>query len=257
MKFTLSKKTYTILFALMIVLMLITFYIEKKYSPSVTTIPFESDYAQSSIMMAKKSVDDAKGRMFFKGEKPKDGRVFETEAIKLVKEKNFDDVAEKPKDPFTQLAEMARTKNRTFVNLKETDLNKKVFVSSGSFDDMKIKEYDVMSSSSNLSMIYAPCDFMVFKTSSSWKHFSDTYKIRESIDVDFSKENAVVILSKSDLPPGIFKIAGVSYEGDEAFIDYRVDVFEMADNNKDAMTNFYSAVAVSKKAKSIKLRQIR
>ncbi len=255
MKLNISRKTFIIFFGLMIVLMFVSFYIEKKYSPSYAPPHIDMDYAKTNIMMAKKSIEEAKGRINFSGKRPQSAEVFDTESIKLIKEKGFKEISEKPQDPLTKLAELARTKNRTFVNLKEEDLNKKISPNSTSIDNFKVVEYNVLSSSSNISPIYAPSDYIVFKTSSSWKAFTETHKIREAVDVDFSKDNVVVIISKSDLPPGIFKITGVFTEGDTAYIEYRVDALEMAEDNPDAKTNFYSAVRVSKKFKNIKLRQ--
>ncbi len=255
MKLNISKKTFILLFALMIALMFVSFYIEKKYSPSYTPPHIDMDYARTNIMMAKKSVEEAKGRMSFSGAKPQSAEVFDTEAIKIIKERKFEEVSEKPQDPFTKLAELARTKNRTFVNLKEGDLNKKISPNATSIDNLKVKEYDVLSSSSSISPIYAPCDYIVFKTSSSWKSFVETHKVRDTVDADFSKDNVVVITSKSELPPGIFRITGVWADGDTAYIEYRVDVLEMAEDNPDAKTNFYSAAKVSKKFKNIRLKQ--
>lgn len=256
MKFKLSKNTYLSLFAIMVILALVSLYIEKKYSPSYMPVIPDADYAETNIAMAKNAVEQMKGRMSYKVD-VSSVDVFNTEAIKIIKEKKFEDVAEKPVDPFTQLAELAKTKKKTYVTLNESDLNKKIAPNESSFEKLKVMEYDVSTSSSSISPIYAPCDFIVFKTSSSWESFKNTHKIRDDVEVDFSKENIVLLVSKSELPPGIFKIEKVSYETDTAVINYYVDVFEMADENPNAKTNFYSAATVLKKYKNIKIKQIR
>ncbi|MCX7905820.1 MAG: hypothetical protein N2446_03870, partial [Elusimicrobiales bacterium] len=84
-----------------------------------------------------------------------------------------------------------------------------------------------------------------------------SHKIREEINVDFSKENVIVITSKSELPPGIFKITNVTYQNDTAIINYTIDVLEMAENNPHAKANFYTATTILKKSKTIKLNQTR
>lgn len=251
----LSKKTYIILFVIMIFLAIISIYIEKRYSTPFIPPP-EIDYTQTNIKMAQNSIEQAKGRIVNSQVDISSKEVFNTEAIKLIKDKNFKEILEKPKDPFSQLAELARPKNKTYVTLKESDLNKKIAPNQTAFEKFKIIEYDITSSTSNTSPIYAPCDFMIFKTSTSWESFSNIHKIKNKLTPDFSNENVLVIVSKSELPPGIFKIEEVVYEKDTAIIKYRVDVLEMAEENPNAQTNFYSATTVLKKAKEIKLKQI-
>ncbi len=256
MRININKKRFVILVVFVILLVFLSFYIERRYSSFHMPMLSDMNYAQANIMMAKRSIDDIKGRMAFDGTKPSSAQVFETQAIKLVKDRDFEGVAEKPIDPFTRLAEMAKTKKRSFVNLKESDLDKKIPPNASSVDNLKVMEYNSLSSSSNISPIYAPCDYMIFKTSSSWNSFSQTHKIRNEVNPDFSNENVIVIVSKSELPPGIFKIMGVSSDKDSLYIEYRVDVLEMADDNPNAKPNFYSATIVQKKFKNIKLKQI-
>lgn len=251
----LSKKTYIYLFLIMIFLVVVSIYIETKYSKPFIFTP-EIDYAQANIKMAQNSIEEAKGRIINQQLDISSKEVFNTEAIKLIKDKNVKEVLEKPKDPFSQLAELARPKNKTYVTLKESDLNKKIAPNQTAYEKFKVIEYDITSSNSNTSPIYAPCDFMIFKTSTSWESFLNIHKVRNKPNPDFSKENVLVIVSKTELPPGIFKIEEVFYEKDIAIVKYKVDVFEMAEENPDAKTNFYSATTVSKKVKEIKLKQI-
>ncbi|MCX7641145.1 MAG: hypothetical protein N2Z20_00740 [Elusimicrobiales bacterium] len=255
MRFKVTKNTYIYLFIIMIILAGVSIYIEKKHAPSIPIIP-EIDYAESNIIMAKNAIEQAKGRLNYQVNVAST-EVFNTEAIKLIKEKKIDDIAEKTLDPFTQMAELAKTKRKTYVNLKESDLDKKIAPNPSSFERLKVMEYDVSSSTSNASLIYAPCDFAIFKTSPSWESFKSLHKIRNDVKVDFSKENIIVIVSKSELPPGIFKIDNVIIQGDVAIVNYRVDVLEMAEDNPNAKTNFYSATTVLKKVKSIRLNQVR
>lgn len=251
-----SKKIYILVFVAMIILFLISFYLEKRYSPSYQPIARDVDYAQTNIALAQNALDQMKGRMRYNVDITT-ADVFDTEAIKIIKNKRFENVAEKEVDPFTKLAELAKTKKKTYVTLKESDLERKIAPNASSFEKLKVMEYNLSSSSSSISPIYAPCDFIVLTSSSSWESFKSSHKIRDEINTDLSQENIVVLISKSELPPGIFKISDVSYEKDTAVINYYVDVFEMAEENPDAKTNFYSVVSIPKKYKNIKIRQVR
>lgn len=255
-KLKLSKELYLALFGIMLFLIIVSIYIEKRYTAKTFIEKPEIDYAQTNIRIAQQTMDQLKGRILNYNVDISSKNVFDTQAIKLIKDKNFKEIVEKPKDPFSELAELAKPKNRVYVNLKESDLDKKIPPNPTAYEKFKVINYDITSTTSNISPVYAPCDFMIFKTSTSWESFLNAHKVRDNITPDFSKENVLIITSKSELPPGIFKIEGISYEKDTAIINYKVDVFEMAEENPDAKTNFYSAITIPKKIKEIKLRQI-
>ncbi|MEF3280304.1 MAG: hypothetical protein K6357_04990 [Elusimicrobiota bacterium] len=254
----LNRKLYILLFAFCVVLIVTYAIIEKKYSARSVVTPFETDYAANAIAQARVSLEDIKRRNIEKiNISSKD--VYETEAIKLIKNKNFIEVAEKELDPMTRLAEMAKSKNKVYVNLKESDLNKKINL----YDNIKKSEKintvvvpDIGKEFSNITPIYAPCDYKIFTTSNSWSEFISHNRVRENIAVDFEKEKIAAIISKSELAPGIFKIDSVKIEKNKATIFYRVDIFELSEDNKNSKRDFHSATKIPKTVNIITLQQI-
>ena len=234
-----------------------TLLIYRKYSGNhyAFDVDKETEVMWSEADRARKNIEDIPRRM--RESDISNRNVVDTQAIKLIKEKGFEDIAEKPVDPFKELAEKEKARRQTYVKLHESDLKKHIVLSTASFDNMKIKEYQISSqAASGYQMIYAPCDYIVFKSSPSWIEFINNHKVREKINPDFSKENVVVIVSKSELPPGIFRVKDVSFDKKTAFVNFYVDVFEISEENPEARPNFYSAVKVPK-GFDIKLRQIR
>lgn len=252
------KAVYIVFFVFLFVLLVIYIYIEKKYTTK-NFIPIrEVDYAQVAIQSAKQSMDDLK-RSNIDSLKPSTSAVYETEAIKLVKNKDFNDVAEKELDPMTKLAELVKSKNKNYVNLKESDLNKKINLYENISKSEKINTVvvpEMGKETSSITPIVAPCDYKIFKTSSSWSSFIEYNRIRDRVNADFLKEDIIIIISKSDIPPGVFKIDSVKIEKNIATVLYRVDIFEISEDNKNAKRDFYTATKIPKSVKKIKLKQI-
>ena len=251
------KKVYLISFAIFFILMGVYFYIENKYSSKSVAPDLDKDYAAVAIEEANNALANARNPVAKIDTTTVD--VYDTEAIKLVKNKNFVDVAEKPVDPMTQLAELAKSKNKVYVNLSEKDLDKKINLYENIKKSEKISSVvvpDMGKDLSNITPVYAPCDYKVFKTSASWNAFISHNRVREKPSVDFSKENIVTIVSKSDLPPGIFKIDSFNNKDRVITILYRVDVLEIADDNPNSTRDFYSIVKIPSNYSRIEIKQI-
>lgn len=252
------KIGYVVFFVVLFVLLIVYVYIEKKYTAKNFVPVREVDYAQVAIKSAMQSMNDLK-RSNISSVKPSSSDVYETQAIKLVKSKDFDDVAEKELDPMTKLAELAKSKSKNYVILKESDLNKKINLYENISKSEKVNTVvvpEIGKETSSITPIVAPCDYKIFKTSSSWASFIEYNRIRDNINVDFLKEDVVIIISKSDIPPGVFKIDSVKVEKNIARVLYRVDIFEISEDNKNAKRDFYTAAKIPKSVKKIELKQI-
>ena len=251
------KKVYLISFAIFFILMGVYFYIENKYSSKSLAPGLDKDYAAVAIEEANNAMANARNPAL--GIDTKTVEVYDTEAIKLVKNKNFVDVAEKPVDPMTQLAELAKSKNKVYVNLSEKDLNKKINLYENIKKSEKVSTVVVPEMGkelSNLTPVYAPCDYKVFKSSIEWNGFIAHNRVREKPDIDFSKESVLAIVSGSELSPGIFKIDSFEKKDKNIIVYYRVDVFEIADDNPNSKRDFYSIIKIPKGYAKIELKQI-
>jgi len=256
-----NKKIIYLFVIIGIIIAFIYYYFDKKYFKNTIDIPKRDvDYATEAIIKAQQSIDSMKTLHPMKKIDKSKVRVFETQAIKIVKDSKFEEVAQEPVDPFTQLAEMAREKKKPFVSLSEKDLDKKVNLYDKINNSEKIKTVNVPKMGedllSSITPIYAPCKWQVFKSSSSWESFLQQYRVREKPEIDFSKNYLLTIVSLSELPPGVFKIDSYELSGGTLKVKYRVDILEIAEENKDAKRDFYSVIKIPQNYKSIELIQI-
>ncbi|MBP7795180.1 MAG: hypothetical protein KA059_00165 [Elusimicrobiales bacterium] len=254
------KKIYLFLFIFFIVLMVVYLLIQRKYSSRMVITPPNVDYAAAQIAQANRSINDLK-RAHIDDVDTTTVRVYDSgSSIKIVKNDGFGGVSEKPVDPFTQLAEMAKEKNKVYVNLKESDLDKKINLYADMKTEKKLKKVvvpEMGKEPSSITPIDVPCDYKIFQSSSGWKSFTEHNRIREKIsDINFNKEQVVILISKSDIAQGVFKIDSVSIKNNTATISYRVNVFEISDDNPDAKRDFYTAAKIPKNIKNIELKQI-
>jgi hypothetical protein len=240
--------------------MIIYVIIERNYrTAEVVNIP-DSDYAANQIAQANKSIDDLRRAQIDDVDTSTVKVYVSGAAIKIVKNKDFGGVLEKPVDPFTQLAEMAKEKNKVYVNLKESDLNKKINIYSDMNMNTKLKKVVVPEMGQDVSSITPidiPCDYKLFKSQSQWKSFTEHNRIRENLsNINFDKEQIVAIISKSEVAPGVFQIDNIDIKDSVAVVSYRVNVLELSEDNPDAKRDFYTVARIPKKVARIDLKQI-
>ncbi|HAT71299.1 MAG TPA: hypothetical protein DCS63_00605 [Elusimicrobia bacterium] len=195
-------------------------------------------------------------------------------AIMLVKEMSFDGVAEAPKDLMSVLSEMSggdKSKPAP-VAIKDSDLDKKITVEGVAGKEVRrpaasMPELGRQPGREGVTLLNAPVDYKIFKSSETWRAFTASRKCRPALAAgsggtpaaspfaspDFSRYSVVVLVSVSELPNGIFKITGVERTGKELRLDYRVDPLAMAAGGDQH--DFYSA-AVIPKGVPLKLRQV-
>jgi len=195
-------------------------------------------------------------------------------AIMLVKEKTFGGVAETPKDLMSLLGELGGGDKRkpAPIAMKDADLDKKITV--GGLPDREprlaastMPEMGRQPGNEGVTLLSAPVDYKVFKSSETWWTFAASRKCRSASEAgsglkpepssfaspDFSRDAVVVLVSVSELPNGIFKIVKVEKAGKELRLDYKVDPLAMAAGGDQH--DFYSAAVIPKNL-PLKLRQV-
>jgi hypothetical protein len=181
----------------------------------------------------------------------------------LVKSGEFEGVAEDPQSIMDTLAEMSGANKYKIapVHLTDADLRKKLLLTSpeklrplNSSAVLRPGESAAPLHAGGKSLITAPVDFQLFKSSETWQAFTDSHKGRFPA-ADFSREQMLILVSVSELPSGIFKVAGVKKTAREAVVSYRVDPLAMSAETGAKEKDFYSAAAVPKDL-AVRLEQI-
>lgn len=179
----------------------------------------------------------------------------------LVKEKNFSGVAETPKGMMDLLNDMGgggRDK-KPLIALKESDLDKKISVpvspvkrpANGA---APMPELGRNPGQEGVTLLGAPVDYKLFKSSETWWAFANSHKLRAAAP-DFSSSDLLILVSVSDFPSGIFKIAGVAAGKKETLVTFRVDPLAMSPETPREQREAYASAAVPKKI-PVKLQQV-
>ncbi|OGR42536.1 MAG: hypothetical protein A2X35_12010 [Elusimicrobia bacterium GWA2_61_42] len=231
--------------------------------------------AQEALAAAKYS-GGARGSMIPSFRQGLSSAAVKTEgAIMLVKERSFGGVAEKPKDMLEVLNDLSGgNKGKPApIALKDADLDKKITVGGEPGKEPRLASSSMPElgrgpAQEGITLLNAPVDYKIFKSSETWWAFAGSRKCRSNPEAwgglkqavsplsgpDFAKESVIVLVSVSELPNGIFKIMTVEKTGKELRLDYRVDPLAMAAGDDD-QHDFYSA-AVIPGGLPVKLRQV-
>lgn len=202
--------------------------------------------------------------------------VYSAGAINVVKDSEFSGVAEKPKSLTEMLSDMAGGSKRgpAPVRLKDSDLDKSVRLLGGAEDEKSLKtgpmpELGRGAANEGVTMLSAPVDFKVFRSSETWWAFANSHKCRSDLkdagsikpapspisSPDFSREYVLILISVSELPNGIFRIMRLDRAGGAVVVSYKVDPMAMAAANEVPQHDFYTAVVIPRSA-SVKLSQV-
>lgn len=186
-------------------------------------------------------------------------------AISLVKDGNFAGVAEKPKGMMETLEELGGGDRRkpAPIALKDSDLDKKIQPVGDPGKEPRLAgqampELGRRPGQEGVTLLKAPVDYKVFKSSETWWTFAATRKCRSTAEPaagfktplssfaapDFSRDAVLVLVSVSELPNGIFRIVKVEKAGKEAVVSYRVDPMAMAAGAESDQHDFYSGAVV-------------
>ncbi len=198
-------------------------------------------------------------------------------AIRVVKDKRFNGVAEKPKSMMDMLNDMGGGKKGkpSPVRLQDSDLDKRVRQLGGPGNEASLKtasmpEMGRGAAQEGVTLLNAPADYKLFKSSETWWAFANSHKCRaDSLETgsgsrpltfstisapDFSHEYVLVLISVSDLPNGILRITGLGKNGKDLVVSYRVDPLAIAAGDVEARHDFYSAAVIPRTA-AVKLSQ--
>ncbi len=229
------------------------YFTDENYEPET-----ESAQEQTFLNQMKQKEQDLKNQRPMPENQLKGKETFETEAIKIIKDKNFSEVAEKPKSPMQQLLEMAKGKDKNPIYLSENDLNKKINLYDRVSTSEKLKPSKVPlpgeEQPTRLSRISAPVTYKIFRNKNEWEIFLRDHKVRE-IKPDFSKNDILILVSNSELPSGIFLADSFKKEKNTATVYYRVNPLEMSSKSETKNQFHYSALNIPKNCE-IKLEQI-
>ncbi len=184
------------------------------------------------------------------------------DAIMLVKDNNFSGVAEKPKDMLEMLSDMAggSKKKPAPIALSDADLDKKIRnLGTDPEKEQRLKK-SVMpemgrgAGEEGVTLLAAPVDYKVFKSSETWWSFANSRKLRPG-EHDFSSADLLILVSLSDFPSGIFSVAGVERGKKETVVKYRVNPLAMGADTTPEQREAYASAPVPK-SRPVRLQQV-
>lgn len=180
-------------------------------------------------------------------------------AIMLVRDEKFSGVAEKPKTGMDALISLGGggKKGPPAVSLREgAVLNKIAAPGPGPQKAAAaMPELGGQGGQGGVTMITAPVDYKIFKSSAVWQAFAAPRHIRDT-GHDFSSADLLILFSVSDFPNGIFKVLGVERSGKETVVKYRVDPLAMAAGAAQELRETYASAPVPRKGPPVRLVQV-
>lgn len=182
-------------------------------------------------------------------------------AINVVRIKDFSGVAETPEDMMSMLNQMGGGKRKPApVRLSDADLRKKIRSLGGEpgrEPRLRISTMPEMgrgAGDEGVTMLSAPVDYKIFKSSDTWWSFANSRKLKAGPH-DFSAADLLILISVSDFPSGIFSVDGVEKGRKETVVKYRVNPLAMAFEMPRDQREAYAAAAVPK-GKPVRLQQV-
>lgn len=176
--------------------------------------------------------------------------------IKIIREKKVKIVLPKHKTIVEIMREMKEGKNAfSPVILSKKDIDKKIMLPKMTEKPIT-KEY--IPSGGNLPQdvsyrtpINIPVKYKVFTAKIDYDTFTKTH-YGSYPGADFEKEMVVILISDDIYPNRVFEIIESETKKDKIIIKYRVNVFKMAEEEKD----YYSVIVTKKNSVPIELKQI-
>jgi len=172
----------------------------------------------------------------------------------------FDSVAEKRKDMFEVLAEKEKESKEEVISLDEEDLARRIYSSAAAQGDVHIStaivpEMGRGAANEGVSMISVQLGYKIYTDGEVWAAFASSHKIK--LEVDFKKDNVVILVPLEDIPPGMLKIKDIEYGQDGTAVKYTVNPMVMTEYYTDAQREAYSAAKISKNAGTVRLLQVK
>jgi len=181
-------------------------------------------------------------------------------AIMIVRNGDFQGVAEPPKSNMDMLTDMSGAGKRKIqpVALTDSDLDKKMVPIGEQPKKPSLTGFSVPglggAPAGGPGMITASVDYKLFTSSETWTAFSNSHKCG-LVKADFLKENVLILVSLSDFPSGIFKITALERTAKEIVVRYRVDALAMSLENEAGAQQTYSSAVVPKYGR-VRLEQV-
>ena len=180
-------------------------------------------------------------------------------AIMLVRDEKFSGVAEKPKTGMDALVSLGGggKKGPPPVSLRDGAVLNKITapVPEPQKASAAMPELGGRAGQGGVTLITAPVDYKVFKSSAVWQAFAAPRRIKD-IRHDFSSADLLILFSVSDFPNGIFKVIGVERSGKETVVKYRVDPLAMSAEAEQELRETYASAPVPRKGPPIRLVQV-
>lgn len=168
--------------------------------------------------------------------------------IMIVRDRDFEYAAEKPKTMDQVLREMALAKKPAAVSLDDSQLNKTRIKPGGGPYEGTVKASPVPLPGGEMQeggpgMISAPVDYKLFRSRDAWDAFRGSHK-GDFPESDFRTNYPLILVSLSDLPSCIFRIAGVVPARAAVEVRYRLDPLAMADDGSGKNYETFSSTLV-------------
>jgi hypothetical protein len=112
----------------------------------------------------------------------------------------------------------------------------------------------MLSGQEGVTLLAAPVDYKVFKSSETWWTFANARKLKPAPH-DFGAFDLVILVSLSDFPSGIFSVAGVEPGRKETLVKYRVNPLAMAAGTDPGNRDSYASAPVPK-GRPVRLQQV-
>mgnify|MGYP001765330315 CR=1 FL=1 len=176
---------------------------------------------------------------------------FSSGGVMVVKNKDFNGVAARPKTMMELLSELGggdRSKPAP-IKITDTDMDKKIAIG-GEVKPPKVAaasmpEIGREAGQEGATLLSVPVDYKLFKSAETWAAFAAARK-QKAVAHDFSKSDLLILVSLSDFPNGIFSVAGVEPDKKETVVKYRVNPMAMTPETPAAQRDAYAAAPVPK-----------
>ncbi len=168
--------------------------------------------------------------------------------IMIVRDRNFEYAAEKPKSMDQMLREMAQAKQPALMSLNDAQLRGMRIKPGGGPYEGAVRTSAVPLPGGEMQeggpgMISAPVDYKLFRNRNAWNAFRSSRK-GEFPESDFSSNFPLILVSLSDLPSCIFKITGVAPARAAVNVYYRLDPLAMADDGTGKSYEIFASTLV-------------
>ena len=210
-----------------------------------------ADFSSSSKAEARTAPDQVLSSASLRGQS----------SISIVRNRAFEGVAEPPETSMDILNDMSGSNNPRIapIPLEAADLEKKISMRQQSPQGPALAGARVPGIDEPLeaatAVVKAPVDYKLFTGPENWAAFANSHKCG-LLKPDFSREAVLILVSVSDFPSGIFKIAGVENSGKEIVVRYRVDPLAMSSSSDPAEQQAFSAAVVSNSGAPVRLEQV-